>query len=426
MKKLSLILVAVLFTVIGIFAQTPNQFKYQAVLRNADGTIMANENITVEINILKGSATGISVFSEIHNVTTTAQGLINLNIGSINDLSVVDWNADTYFIKIKVNGTVMGISQLLSVPYALTAQNVENVDYSQITNTPTIDGSETHITAGTNVTVTGTGTNTDPYVINTDDQTLAEVLTESNDAGAKQIKNLADPTDEQDAVTKAYVDHKFDMLSIAKNGVTDYDGNHYNAVLIGNQIWMAENLKVTHYPNGDPIPLVTNNTDWANLADTNTDDAYCFYNNDANSNYGVLYTYAAAIGDNWTRDNTVNQGVCPDGWHLPTDAEWQELVDYLGGSTIAGGKMKETGTLHWNGPNTGATNESGFSALPGGFRNTGNGLFYEAGTYGYWWSATEYSSTHAYGRFLGYGSAEVGRNNYVKSDGFSVRCIKDK
>ncbi len=126
MKKLSLLLIAILFAVTGILAQTPNQFKYQAVLRNADGTIMANEAVTVDISVLQSSASGTSVFNETHNVTTTAQGLINLNIGSIEDLSVIDWTTNTYFIQINVNGTTMGTSQLLSVPYAMTAKTVEN------------------------------------------------------------------------------------------------------------------------------------------------------------------------------------------------------------------------------------------------------------------------------------------------------------
>ena len=122
MKKLTLLLVAILFAVTGILAQTPNQFKYQAVLRNADGTIMAEESVTVDIDILQGSATGTSVFTEQHSVTTTAQGLINLNIGSVSDMSVVDWSSATYFIEISVNGTEMGTSQLLSVPYAMYAE----------------------------------------------------------------------------------------------------------------------------------------------------------------------------------------------------------------------------------------------------------------------------------------------------------------
>ncbi len=119
MKKVTLILFAILFAVTGILAQAPNMFKYQAVLHNADGTIIAEESVTVDIAILQGSASGDEVFTESHTVTTTAQGLINLNIGSVEDLSVVDWGADNYFVEITVNDILMGTSQLLSVPYAL-------------------------------------------------------------------------------------------------------------------------------------------------------------------------------------------------------------------------------------------------------------------------------------------------------------------
>ena len=155
MKKLSLVLVAILFAVTGILAQTPNEFKYQAVLRDAGGQIMEEEAVTVDISILQGSASGTSVFDEQHSVTTTAQGLINLNIGSVEDLSVVDFSADTYFIEISVNSTVMGTSQLLSVPYALYAKEVENVDYSQITNTPVIPEDVADLTDNSNLLFSG-------------------------------------------------------------------------------------------------------------------------------------------------------------------------------------------------------------------------------------------------------------------------------
>ena len=127
MKKITLLLVLLLFAVTGIWAHTPNEFKYQAILRNADGTIMAQESVQADISILQGSATGTSVFDETHNITTTAQGLINLNIGSQADMSVVDWSADIYFIGISVNSTVMGTSQLLSVPYAMHAKTAESI-----------------------------------------------------------------------------------------------------------------------------------------------------------------------------------------------------------------------------------------------------------------------------------------------------------
>jgi len=118
------------------------------------------------------------------------------------------------------------------------------------------------------------------------------------------------------------------------------------------------------------------------------------------------------------------QGVCPAGWHLPSDAEWTELTDYLGGTTGAGGKLKETGTTHWNSPNTGATNETGFTALPGGYRYD-FGTFYYIGFYGYWWSASEFNATSAWYRGMGYSNSNVGRDYYYKELGFSVRCLRD-
>ncbi|NCD10279.1 MAG: hypothetical protein EOL98_12820, partial [Negativicutes bacterium] len=205
--------------------------------------------------------------------------------------------------------------------------------------------------------------------------------------------------------------------------VTDIDGNIYSTVKIGKQCWMQENLKVTHYPNGNAIPYITGNDDWVALEANNIDDAYCYHENNTNSEYGAFYTYAAAIGDNWKRDNAHGQGICPDGWHLPTDEEWIELVDYLGGPDIAGGKMKEEGTTHWNNRNTGATNESGFTALPGGYRYGSNGLFYNAGQSGYWWSATKGNSYYAWSRSLRYYDADSYRSYYDKSVGFSVRCV---
>ncbi len=225
---------------------------------------------------------------------------------------------------------------------------------------------------------------------------------------------------------------------ICGDTMTDIDGNGYPTVQIGGQCWMVADLKVSRYPNGDPIPYIDDNATWAALADNNTSDAYSFYgdsNNDgiidiAYPDYGALYTYAAAIADNWTRDNSSTnseggQGICPDGWHLPTDAEWTTLTTFLGGTNVAGGEMKETGTTHWISPNTGATNSSSFTALPGGYRDNFNGISSYVSNYGYWWSGTEFSSSTTYDRALGYNFANFLSNNSNKSYGTSVRCIRD-
>ncbi|MBC8215271.1 MAG: hypothetical protein H8E64_02020, partial [Candidatus Marinimicrobia bacterium] len=195
--------------------------------------------------------------------------------------------------------------------------------------------------------------------------------------------------------------------------VTDIDGNVYETVIIGEQEWTVTNLKVTKYRDGTAIPTGHSNSDWSNL----TTGAYAVYdNNESNATtYGYLYNWYAV-------DDTRN--IAPEGWHVPTDDEWQTLVDYLGGSSIAGGKMKETGTEHWNSPNTGATNESGFMALPGGFRSY-NGGYTNMGYNCYFWSSTESSSTNAWYRILSYNNSDVYRSSYSKHYGFSVRVVRD-
>jgi len=234
------------------------------------------------------------------------------------------------------------------------------------------------------------------------------------DSTYASIKNTPDLTL---YATKAYVDaleQQIEELQIVTGiKVKDIDGNIYGTVTIGTQTWMVENLKTTSYNDGTTIPLVTDNTVWSN----STTPAYCWYNNDEatyGNTYGALY--------NWYVVETGN--VCPTGWHVPTDAEWTILTDYLGGTSVAGGKLKDTGTTHWTSPNTGATNETGFTALPGGCRGSG-GSFDDVGRFGYWWSSTEISSTNAWFRVVNYLFATIVRSNYNKEFGFSVRCLRD-
>ncbi len=204
------------------------------------------------------------------------------------------------------------------------------------------------------------------------------------------------------------------------------DGNEYNWVQIGDQVWMAENLaylpRVNRVADGSEDAAgsyyYVYGYDGTNVADAKATDNY--------ATYGVLYNWTAAMdGEASSTTNPSGiQGVCPTGWHLPSDAEWTVLTDYLGGESVAGGKLKETGTTHWNSPNTGATNETGFTALPGGYRYY-SGTFLNIGNGGYWWSASEKDTDLAWYRDMVCYYNDVSRDNYDKELGFSVRCVRD-
>ena len=196
--------------------------------------------------------------------------------------------------------------------------------------------------------------------------------------------------------------------------MTDIDGNVYKTITIGTQTWMAENLKTMKYRNGDPISNVTDATAWKSLSM----GAYCWYNNDVanKATYGGLYNWYAVADI---------RNIAPLGWHVATDVEWTTLSDFLGGETVAGGKLKESGTTHWTSPNTGATNSSGFTALSGGYRHYLDGSFIGVGNNGYWWSSTANGATVAWHRGLNDADASVHRYDNGKQIGFSVRCVKD-
>lgn len=207
-------------------------------------------------------------------------------------------------------------------------------------------------------------------------------------------------------------------MNIPGPQVTDIDGNIYNSVIIGTQVWMAQNLKVKHYRNGDTLTTETDDIIWCNL----TTGAWCNYeNNETNAlTYGLLY--------NWYTVND-SRNICPSGWHVPSDAEWSILTSYLGGDSLAGGKLKESGTLHWNAPNTDATNESGFTALPAGTRFFMACYFDALNRRTEWWTSTPGGGYvgMALIRILTYDSSglptDVGAWEY---SGESVRCVKDQ
>lgn len=194
--------------------------------------------------------------------------------------------------------------------------------------------------------------------------------------------------------------------------IIDIDNNRYETVEIGDQIWMAENLRVTRYNDGTPIALVTDNSTWSTL----TTPAYTWYDNGP-TDFGALYNF-------YTVADTNTHNVCPTGWHVPSSAEWIALSASLGGVSEAGGRMKQSGLEYWDMPNTSATNESGFLALPGGLRNSSSGSFLDVGQGGFWWSTSHGSGGWIY-YFTLYNSGLL--DTYISggNDGLSVRCIKN-
>ncbi len=220
------------------------------------------------------------------------------------------------------------------------------------------------------------------------------------------------------------------IISYAQCGtdsIQDYDSNWYHTVPIGNQCWLKENMRTTHYDDGAPILHVIDESDWDVL--TETDKAYCWYDNDSITyadSTGALYTWAAAMNGAVSSDSNPSgvQGVCPEGWHIPSDDEWDELENFLskdGHSGSEGTALKAT--TGWNLGGNG-TDDYGFTALPGGDRKN-NGNFGNFGTRGLWWSATEYSATSVWSRYVSYGSSSVVRNYNDKELGGSVRCLRD-
>jgi len=260
---------------------------------------------------------------------------------------------------------------------------------------------------------------------------LFRIQGDGNVVAQGQIKNVTDPTDAQDAATKAYVDALKAQLSILEDmlietgayKIFDADSNIYHVVKIGSQLWMNENLKTTKFNDSTEIPFVTDPTEWAGL----TTPACAWYGN----NFGTYGSVYGALYNWFTIDTAVNgnKNICPKGWHVPSKAEWNILINYLSGSSVAGGKLKSTSTApdphpRWNSPNTGATNETGFAALPGGYRFY-TGVFSYLGSMGFWWSSTETQGTKAYNPSMSSDGSVVTVYSSGKAMGASVRCLRD-
>jgi uncharacterized protein (TIGR02145 family) len=346
-----------------LWAQAPQGIPYQAVMRNADGSVMASSAVNLTFMIHDATATGTVVYQESHSLTSNSQGLVSCVVGSgvvsQGNFASINWGVGAKFLQVMMGSGAtqvdLGTQQMLSVPYAL---------YSESTNVSVSATGDTLTVGGNRVIVPGV--------------------------------SAANPP----------------ALYTMGSGVTDIDGNFYPSIIINGQEWMQKNLAVSKYRNGDPISTGLSNTTWQNT----TSGAYAIYNNDAANNtiYGKLY--------NWYAVND-SRGLCPIGWHVPSDAEWTTLATNLGGSSVAGGKMKPT--TGWNSPNTGATNESGFTGFPGGARYI-SGPYNDVGYYGLWWSSAELDYNFSWACDLSYFNSSVYLENVLdKRNGFSVRCVRD-
>jgi uncharacterized protein (TIGR02145 family) len=293
-------------------------------------------------------------------------------------------------------------------PPALTTSAISEITYSRATTGGTItdDGGEA-------VTARGVCWSTAP------DPTTADNKTEDGAGSGSFTSEISGLDPETTYYVRAYAVNSVgtsygNEVSFTSEPLTDIDGNTYNTITIGNQVWMQENLRVTTLNDGTGIALVEDNDTWLQTGDP----GYSWYDNDEathGNTYGAFYNWYA-----------VNTGMlCPDGWHVATDVEWTALTDYLGGEGVAGGKLKEAGTEHWDSPNTGATNESGFTARPGGYRSNG-GQFYSAGGRGSWYTSTAKDATYVWRRDMNSNDAAVDRWDNNKNFGLSVRCMKDQ
>lgn len=382
-------------------AQSPVSIPYQAIVRSATGEALINTYVALTVKILDASINGPSVYQETQNTTTNAQGWISILVGqglnASTNFSSLNWsNSDTFLQLILNAGSAgatsdidLGTQQLLSVPYSLYANQIA-----------------TSVSASGDTLYVG-----NQFVI-------VPGISAANPQSMSGLGSIVLPNNTT-----------CQTLYISVNGCNGqdsllYNDTYYDLVDINGQCWFAENLATANYNDGSPIPNVTGFSAWGAL----TTPAYCWYNNNISYKpvYGGLYNYFAVETGN----------LCPTGWHVASDCDWMYLENSLGLSPVdqstsgwrgaalpLGGKLKNNA---WTSPNLGASNSSGFSALPGGFRmGTSSGTFSGIVNYGFWWTSSNNNTTTAWHRGMGYNELGLDRDILIKKYGASVRCIKD-
>ncbi|MBO4481709.1 MAG: fibrobacter succinogenes major paralogous domain-containing protein [Bacteroidales bacterium] len=441
MKKL-INLFVLLFFVATVFAQAPQKFSYQGVIRDAAGNLVRNAPVGVRVSLLKNSTEGVAVYCETHRQTTNANGLLTLTIGDGTvvggDMATIDWADGPYFLKTETditggsNYTLIGAQQLLSVPYALYAGSTTNAfsgDYNDLSNKPEIPQVPTEVSAFTNDA---------GYISNKECDNLSYCQLVSQ---LTKLQNTVDSLKEkvqEGGSGQGDISNNDGKPCKGVAAVMDVDSNIYNTVQIGEQCWMKENLKTTKYADGTSI---------SKGSTTSTTIAYWYFPNNDFSNkdtYGLLYNWKAVMRNSpsTVANPSGVQGVCPTGWHVPSDAEWTQLKNYLSNQVEYVCNMTEekigkalASTSGWENSSTTcavgnlqiANNTTGFSAVPAGGYNSYYGKYEYFGNMTRIWSATEYNSVGANGLYLNYDDASMGLGGAGgKCDGYSVRCLRDE
>ena len=365
-----------------LIAQVPGLMPYQAVALDAAGQILSNTNTTARFKLRALSALGTIVWNEEQAVLTNANGLFTVQLGAINSLQTVNWSQGNLYLQVEVlvSGSYIdqGSNPLLSVPYAKVAGNI-NIDVSETGDTLVIG-------SGAPIIIPGLSAANPPPVDGL-----------PHTCGLPGIHNE----------------------TVTYGTLTDIDGNVYKTITVNGREWMAENLNVGRFRNGDQIFLVTDNNGWASSI---LQPFSCYYQNEVSNAcpYGRIYNFYAV---------TDSRGLCPTGWHVPDNFEWSLLGDAFGGSSTAGTQLRTTGTLEagnglWFSPNAGATNQSGFSAVPGGYRSQ-FGFFTQKNAGGYYWAGQSAGSNDGWFHQLLYDNNGLTGNIFDGRFGASVRCIRD-
>ncbi|NCC88386.1 MAG: hypothetical protein EOM05_11100 [Clostridia bacterium] len=444
LQKSVLLLIAIFsFGLTSLFAQVPQAINFQAIARDGDSNPMVNTNIQIRLSVVDETPEGTVVYQELRALQTNAYGSFSFQIGvganfvTIGTMQEIEWENGSKFLKIDYDPTntftfslTLGTIEFVTVPYAFAAETVVFIDATGV-----VDGDVLVYNEVTGKFEPGTVT-----------------------AGSVTWDNVQDKPDFATVATSGDYDDLLNVpepltISVSENGDTLYfgngtwivipgisftnsgaetsgtftdsrDGTVYEFVTIGTQVWMAENLKylpsvVGPGTGSETIPYYyVYDYDGTNINDAKATTNY--------ATYGVLYNWPAAMAG--ATSSSMNpsgvQGACPSGWHLPSEPEWAQLGYFLGGENIAAGRLKETGTEHWNSPNIAASNEFGFTAIPGG-RRASNGVFDYIGSMGHYFGASEAGVSYFWARKIYdyYGSYFGDESS--KQTASSVRCIKN-